>query len=184
MKKIILITMCLINICALILLFGCGRDYNIDELYMVEYNGDYTYNYVVKDINDNVLLSDEGISREPKVKVINEKLLSVSVQTGTGISTRWTIYCDVFNARISDTYYSVLGEYRENVVFVNHDNGDYSVVIQDIFNKEEYYKEIILEDASKVTDPIVDFEKLDDDKVKIVYLKGDNFLETELTIEI
>lgn len=130
------------------------------------------------------MISDKGISRKPKVNVINKDLLSISVQTGTGISTRWTIYCNVNSGKVSDTYYSVLGEYAENTVFANYNNGKHSVVIQDIFNQQQYYKEQILEDASKVTDPVIDFEKLDDDKIKIVYLKGDNFLETELIIEI
>ena len=34
-----------------------------------------------------------------------------------------------------------------------------SIAIQDIFNREQYYKEVILEDASITTDPIVDFKK-------------------------
>ena len=52
-----------------------------------------------------------------------------------------------------------------------------------IFNKGEYLKEVVLEDVSETVDPIVDYVKFDN-KIKIMYLKGNNFLETELIIEM
>ena len=183
MKKCVLVVLCFISVCILLCFSGCNKNYNINELYTITDNEDFTYDYVIKDKNNNILISDKGVSREPKINAINDNLLSISVQTGTGISTRWTVYCDVSSGKVSDTYYSVLGEYVENVVFINYDNNKFSIVIQDIFNREQYYKEVILEDASITTDPIVDFKKTDDG-VKIVYLKGNNFLETELTIDI
>lgn len=182
MKKRLIITLCLINVLVLIL-SGCDGNYDINQLYKITDNGNFTYDYVIKDRYDNILISDKNVSRKPKVNVINEDLLSISVQTGTGISTRWTIYCDVNSGNVSDTYYSVLGEYEENVVFANYDNGRHSVIIQDIFNKGEYLKEVVLEDASETTDPVVDYVKFDD-KIKIIYLKGNNFSETELIIEM
>ncbi len=181
MKRLIII---LYLIYILILFFsGCNSNYDINQLYKITDNGNFNYDYVIKDKHDNIILSDKGISREPKVNVINEDLLSISVQTGTGISARWTIYCNINNGKVSDTYYSVLGDYDAKIVFVNYDNGMHSVVIQDVFDKEKYFKEIMLEDASKVTDPVIDFVKLDD-KIRIVYLSGDNFLETERIIEM
>ena len=182
MKKRLIITLCLINV-LIVILSGCDGNYDINQLYEITDNGNFTYDYVIKDRHDNILISDKDVSRKPKVNVINEDLLSISVQTGTGISTRWTIYCDVNSGDVSDTYYSVLGEYEENVVFVNYDNGRHSVIIQDIFNKGEYLKEVVLEDVSETVDPIVDYVKFDD-KIKIVYLRGNNFLETELIIEM
>lgn len=182
MKKILTITLCLINV-LIVILYGCDGNYDINQLYEITDNGNFTYDYVIKDRHDNILISDKDVSRKPKVNVINEDLLSISVQTGTGISTRWTIYCDVNSGNVSDTYYSVLGEYEENVVFVNYDNGRHSVIIQDIFNKGEYLKEVVLEDVSETVDPIVDYVKFDN-KIKIMYLKGNNFLETELIIEM
>jgi len=182
MKKRLIITLCLINV-LIVILSGCDGNYDINQLYEITDNGNFTYDYVIKDRHDNILISDKDVSRKPKVNVINEDLLSISVQTGTGISTRWTIYCDVNSGNVSDTYYSVLGEYEENVVFANYDNGRHSVIIQDIFNKCDYLKEVVLEDVSETVDPIIDYVKFDD-KIKIVYLKGDNFLETELIIEM
>ncbi|MBR3803301.1 MAG: hypothetical protein IKK37_07665 [Clostridia bacterium] len=182
MKKRLIITLCLINV-LIVILSGCDGNYDINQLYEITDNGNFTYDYVIKDRHDNILISDKDVSRKPKVNVINEDLLSISVQTGTGISTRWTIYCDVNCGNVSDTYYSVLGEYEENVVFVNYDNGRHSVIIQDIFNQGEYLKEVVLEDVSETVDPIVDYVKFDD-KIKIMYLKGNNFLETELIIEM
>lgn len=154
------------------------------ELYQITDNEDFTYDYVIKDKNSNILISDKGISREPEINVINENLLSVSVQSGTGISTRWTIYCDVLNGNVSEAYYSVLGEYGENVAYVNYDNGTYRIVIQNIFNRELFYKETVLEDVSPVVEPVVRFEIEDNGTAKAVYLKGEDYLETEITIDL
>ena len=154
------------------------------ELYQITDNEDYTYDYVIKDKNNNVLISDKGVAREPEINVINENLLSVSVQSGTGISTRWTIYCDVLNGSVSETYYSVLGEYGENVVYVSYDGSAYRIVIQNIFNRELFYKEMVLEDSSPVVEPVVSFEILDNGTAKAVYLKGENYSETEIMIDL
>ncbi len=183
MKKRQIIILCLINI--FVLFFGaCNSDYDIDQLYKIAENGNSTYDYVIKDKNNNVLIKGKDISKEPKVNILNEDLLSISVQTGTGISTKWTIYCNVNSGKVSDAYYSVLGEVDEKVVFVKYDNGNHCVVIRDVFNKEEYFKEVVLEDTSKTTDPVVDFVKIDANKFKIVFLKGEDHTETEKIIEL
>ena len=180
MKKSLFFILCLINV---FLFLGCNSNYDINKLYTITDNDDFTYDYVIKDKDDNVLISDKGILRQPKVNIIDEEVLSISVQTGTGISTRWTIYCDVNGGVVSNTYYYVLGEYAENVVFVNYENGRHSVIIQDIFNRGKYLKEVVLDDVSETVDPVIDFVKFDD-KIKIVYLKGNNFSKTELIIKM
>lgn len=182
MKKCVCTVICFINICML-LFTGCNAKHDINELYAITDNEDFTYDYVVTDKNGHVLISDKGIAREPEVNVINEDLLSISVQTGTGLSTRWTVYCDVSSGTVSDPYYSVLGEYAQNVVFVNYDGGTYRVAVQNIFSQQPH-KEIILEDAAKVPDPVVAFEKSDDGKANVAYLKGDGHAETEIMIEV
>ena len=185
MRKSICRLLCMASACVLFFLVcGCGSDYDIYELYQVTENEDFTFDYVIKDKNDNVLLFEERISREPEINVINENLLSVSVQAGTGLSTRWTIYCDVSKRTVSDAYCSVLGEYEENVVYVNYDNGTYRIVIQNIFNRKLFYKETVLEDASLAADPVVSFEIGDNDMAKVVYLKGEDYLETEIMIDL
>lgn len=185
MKKSIYRLLSMLSACVLLsLLSGCGEDYNIHELYQITDNEDYTYDYVVKDKKNNILISNEGISRKPEINVINEYLLSVSVQAGTGLSTRWTIYCDVLNGSVSETYYSVLGEYGENVVYVSYDNGTYRIVIQNIFNRELFYKETVLEDASPVAEPVVSFAIEDNGEAKVVYLKGEAYLEAEIMIDL
>ena len=185
MKKSVYWLFSMLSACVLLsLLSGCGEDYNIHELYQITDNEDYTYDYVVKEKNNNILISEERMSREPEINIINENLLSVSVQAGTGLSTRWTIYCDVSKGTVSGAYCSVLGEYEENVVYVNYDNGTYCIVIQNIFNRKLFYRETVLEDASLAADPVVSFEIGDNDMAKVVYLKGEDYLETEIMIDL
>ena len=182
MKKIIL-CMLMISVCMFIFLSGCTEACSIDELYKVTYNNDFTYDYVIKDRSNNVLLSDKNVSRQPEITVITKDLLRISVQTGTGISTCWTVYCDVTNGKTSEPYYSVLGEEGENVVYVNYNSGTYSVVVQSMFNQEQL-REAILVDASKVADPVVSFEKTGNGKAKLIYLKGETWEETSVTIDL
>ncbi len=182
MKKRLCYLLCVMQ--CMVLLFSCNAVSDIHELYTITDNGDYTYDYVIKDKHNHVLLEDKGIIREPEIRVINNDVLSISVQTGTGISTRWTVYCDVNSGTISDTYYAVLGEYDEKVVYANYENGVHSVVVHRIFNRQQDLKKFVLEDAINRPDPIVDFEIGEDGKATIVYSKGADCAESKMTIEL
>ncbi len=68
MKKRLII-LCLIKV--LILIFsGCNGNYDINQLYKITDNGNFTYDYVIKDRHDNILISDKNVSREPRVTSI------------------------------------------------------------------------------------------------------------------
>ena len=76
MKKRLIIILILITV---LILSGCNGNYDINQLYKITDNGNFTYDYVIKDRHDNILISDKDVSRKPKVNVINEDLLSISV---------------------------------------------------------------------------------------------------------
>jgi len=152
-----------------------------EKLYTIETNGDYTYNYEIRDIRGSVLISDENISRQPVIEEVTENLLKVSVQTGIGRATRWTMYCDVVNGRVSDGFYYVLAETEDKVVCVEY-NEQYNVVVRDIFNREKIYGGTVLEDVYTV-EPIVECKKVDN-KLKIVYLKGNDYTEEEVVVQV
>lgn len=153
-----------------------------EKLYTIESNGDHTYNYEVKDIRGNVLAQDKNLSRQPVIEQVSENLLKVSVQTGVGNSTRWSMYVDVVGGRVSDGFYYVLTEISDKVVCVEY-HEQYNVVVRDIFNRDEVSGGTVLEDVYAV-EPVVECEILDKNKIRIVYLKGKDYTETELFVSI
>ena len=62
MKKRLIITLCLINV-LIVILSGCDGNYDINQLYEITDNGNFTYDYVIKDRHDNILISDKDVSR-------------------------------------------------------------------------------------------------------------------------
>lgn len=152
------------------------------KLYTIEVNSDKTYNFQVKDINGNVLVQDKNLHRQPVIEQVSENLLKISVQTGLGSSTRWSMYADVVSGCVSDGFYYVLTETADKVVCVEYYE-QYNVVVRDIFDSDVVIGGTVLEDVY-ATEPVVECEILDKNKIRIVYLKGKDYVETELFVWI
>ena len=181
-QRIYRILFCLIVCTVFISVSGCTEHYNIHDLYQVICHDDFSYDYTIKDTQGNILLSGKALNKEPVIRIINESTLSVSVQSGTGLSTHRTTYCDIVKGIVSKSFPSVLGEYANNVIFISYNSGTHSIIAQDIFGEGTFYKETVLSDIS-TSDPIVSF-KIQDDIAKIVYLKGPDYQNTEIFIAI
>lgn len=156
---------------------------SLDEFYLIESNGDYTYNYTVRDKKGNVLISDKNISKEPKVEAVSENVISLSVQTGTGLATRWTVYCNIETAQKSDVYYYVLGQYENKVVQVELNDSKYYITVHDMFDEETVYSKTALEDVHTV-EPLYDFEILNNGVARVTYLKGETYEKTEFSVDL
>ncbi len=165
-------------------LWDVYKYYNPLDMYSITKNNDLTYTYKVVDKNGNVLFSNDNATREPKVEQVNTYVLGLKVQTGTGQSTNWAVYCDVENGKVSDTFQYVLMAQGDYVIYVNYENGEHSVVVQNIFDNSKYYKEYVLENCSPVAGDIVTNAKLNGEGVAVVtYLTGKDYTETEMIIE-
>lgn len=158
---------------------GCTH---INECYQVTKNDDLTYNYIVMDKSGNILLSDTSLNREPRIEVISENTLGVTVQFGTGLSTRQTIFCDVDKGILSEIFTSVLNEYENKVIFLGYNNGVHSIIVQDIFDRDSFYKETVLNDAVG-PEPVCSLIIQENGSAEVTYHKVD-CLETEIYIEL
>ena len=106
------------------------------------------------------------------------------VQTGTGQSTNWAVYCDVENSKVSETFQYVLMAQGNYVIYANYENDEHSVIVQNIFDKSQYYKKHILTNCSPVAGDIVIGAKPNGEGIAVVtYLTGNDYKETELTIK-
>lgn len=145
---------------------------------------DKTYSYEITDYNGRVLISDKGLTKQPKREYVSTDVVGISVQTGTGLSTNWAIYCDLENSLVSETFSYVLGTLNNYVIYANYDSesGKHNITVQDIFDRSVYFETYELEDASATADVAVDYAINEDGNVVITYLKGENLTETDITI--
>ena len=162
------------------------RVIEIGDIYSITPKKDNTYSYAFTDLNGNVLFTRDDFVREPKIQPISPYVYELVTQAGTGLSTNWAIYCDVKNSKTSDIYYYVLCATEKYVLCGNCKNGEHFIVVQEIFGTdgERYYKEYKLENVSPVAADFATDCKIDKNGNAIVtYLTGDDYTETELTIE-
>jgi len=165
-------------------LWDVYKYYNPFDMYSITRNDDLTYSYKIVDKNGNVLFSKDNATREPKVEQVNTYILGLKVQTGTGQSTNWAVYCDVENSKVSETFQYVLMAQGNYVIYVNYENDEHSVIVQNIFDKSQYYKKHILTNCSPVAGDIVIGVKPNGEGIAVVtYLTGNDYKETELTIK-
>lgn len=153
------------------------------DMYSITQNEDLTYTYKVVDKNGNLLFSKDNATREPNVEEVNTYILGLKVQAGTGLSTNWAVYCDVENSKVSETFQYVLMAQGNYVIYANYENGEHSVIVQNIFDKSEYYKKHILPNCSPVAGDIVIDAKPNGEGIAVVtYLTGSDYKETKLKI--
>ena len=153
------------------------------DMYSVTRNDDFTYTYKVVDKSGSVLFSKDNTNREPKVEKINAYVLGLTTQTGTGLSTNWAVYCDVENGKVSETFQYVLMAQGDYVIYGNYENGEHIVVVQNIFDRSQYFKKYVLPDCSPVAgDIVVDVKASGDGIAVVTYLTGNDYKEKELTI--
>ena len=159
--------------------------FDISQCYSVTYNGDFTYSYQVTDQQGNVLLCDDHSTREPSIEQVNTNILGVTIQTGTGLSTNWAIYCDVEKGQISETFQYVLGAQDDYVIYVTYENGQHGIVVQDIFNEAAYYQTYLPENCSPVAaDVVIGCEFNGSGRATITYLTGEDYTEENLIIDL
>lgn len=155
-----------------------------DTFYTISTNEDLTYSYKVTDKKGNILFSDDHASREPTISQVDADVLCVSVQTGTGLSTSWAVFCNVDNGNVSEFFQYVLGAQNEYVFYVEYENGSPSVVVQNIFDSSSYRKAYTLQDCGAFADPVCDITFDGEGKATVTYLIGTETASTQTSTTI
>ncbi len=117
-----------------------AQEIGANEFCAVERNSDLTYFCEIKNSEGKVIHTLDDIPKEPEVKRVSDSVVKVSSQGGTGLSTRWTQYFNVFTGEKSDIFYYVLCETDGKVIYAEYKNGGSRIVVQDIFHKDAFYK--------------------------------------------
>ena len=140
--------------------------------YTISTNEDLTYSYKIIANNGTVLFSDDCSPREPKISQISDNIFSVTIQAGTGRSTNWAVFCDIANAKTSETFQYVLGAQDNYVFYVEFKDDHHLLVVQDIFDSSIYYKTYTLQDCSSFADPMCELTFNSKGQATITYLTG------------
>lgn len=145
-----------------------------------ESNGLFSYKIYNK--NHQAVRSVENLTKEPAIIMVNDQIISITTQGGTGIATSSTFYYDIENDLFSTEYQSVLAQYENLVVHATSS----SVIVEDIFDPNGLYQEISVfqESFSPVAFPFVKAELEDASSVTITYLAGTEYNEITETFLI
>lgn len=140
------------------------------------------YYYYIYDMNNNIIKYDGPINKKPHIKLINENIIKISVQAGTGSGTRWGYYCNIENDKVSKIYNNIYDESNGKVAYGN-ENG---IIVCDIFDNTKYFEEIncFNKPLSNMVNAIQNVTFENEYNIKISYFTGDNFIEVVETVQL
>ena len=155
----------------------------VDELYYRIWEEDGLFSSAIYDKEKQVVQLNENRTKQPDIMMVNESIVCVTEQAGTGIATSTTYFYDVENNRFSDYYTAALCQANDRLVYAESDK----VVIKDIFDDNGFYQEVthFYEPLSAAAFPFLEAEFVDDaTAVRVTYLTGEHYTETSEVFEL
>lgn len=150
---------------------------------MITQQANKKYSYEITDYKGKILDYEDNLTREPKRQKVSTDVVGISVQAGTGMSTNYAKFYDLETSEISKTFYYVIDAEDDCVVYADYRDGEHFIIVEDIFDKEQYYREYRLENVSTVAaDFVVSGGFNRKGNINITYLSGDDYTETIYTI--
>ncbi len=152
-----------------------------EEYYKITRCG-FMFSYSLYDKDKNVVKTVENIGRYPRIEMVDDMIVRVYIQAGTGITTRSTYYYDVENNRFSESYISVFDYCNGLLVHADHDK----VIVRSAFDNR-FYQEFTDFSApfSPVAFPFVDINFVEDGQsISVTYHSGDDYTEVTEIFDI
>lgn len=151
------------------------RSVSNSNIEVESYNGKDTvlYKYTIYNNQGKKVYEDDDLSKEPVIEELDNEIISIVTSAGTGLCM--VQYYDKFNDRVSDIFTNPLDLKGEKVIFFNKNK----LVVQNIFNKLNYYKEIKLNttDTADPNNAIKSAEFIDDNQIRVIYFSGTDYKE-------
>ena len=148
-----------------------NEQYKVTGISIIEKNDLYSIRIIDP---KGVLLAEYGpYGKKPTIEEVG-KLRAVSLQTGTGKATRWTIYYDPRTGQLSEPFMGVLNTNGELVVYIAP--GGKAVCVSEIFG--QYYErfEAFSEDLASTAEPFIGAElSKNDNSFSLTYLSGPDY---------
>ncbi|MBQ8183560.1 MAG: hypothetical protein IJ025_06655 [Clostridia bacterium] len=150
---------------------------------MITQEKDKTYSYEITDYKGKILDYENNLRPRPERLCVDTDVVGISVQMGTGLSTNYAKFYDLETGEISKIFYYVIDVEDDCVVYADYRDGEHFIIVEDIFDKDQYYREYRLENVSPVVaDFVVSGGFNRKGNINITYLSGDDYTETIYTI--
>lgn len=151
-------------------ILSSGKNHKLFDL-TEEYIPEYLYEIYN---NSGEIVKSETMVEFPTITYPSGSLLSIEWGAGTGVYL--AEYYDINKDLFSDTYQCPLAVQGYKVAYVEHSDDfiDGKLVISDIFDRANYYKEFYLDDMSSITTPVSKVEFIDQKEVKVSYFMGED----------
>ena len=145
---------------------------DISHLYQIE-EADEDYKLTIRSRGGNIIFNEQ-YGAEPIVQIVDDDTLLIICGKGD-----WHIctFVNVDTGLVSEGFDDISAWNSEMVVYAVWQDGTYKVVVQDIYNKSDYYMEIE-RDFSPMAVPhfiIKEATFLDDSTLEMKYYCGENF---------
>lgn len=157
--------------------------YDISNTYVVYEKEDYYYEVIIKQYDGKVIISEEYHCLEPIVQEIDKDMLTVTVGRGDYWVTR---FINVRDGVVSEGFGNMVAYSHDKVVYPAYKDGDMKIIVQDIFDENKYYYEIIRDYAPVAVGKymIIDAKFLDDTTLYLKYYRGEEWEEVEEIIDL
>ena len=154
--------------------------------YQIYKNADNTYRVVFRDADGKTLKEENNIPKQPIPETLNadKGAYALSWATGDGPNDFMTVYYNVLTGQVSDTFPAARGCDGVRVAYGSEDQT--KIIVQDLFDKEAYYKEYTLENAYTKGDDIIISGRLqaDNKTVVISYFSGGGDTTQHTTVNL
>ena len=155
--------------------------YDISRTYTINQN-ESGYEVVIRKYNGKIII-DEEIEVEPVIKVVGKNTLTLALLAGNYSERK---FINVKDGRMSDYFGDVVAYSSDKVVYPTFDQGTMKIIVQDIYNRDNYYLEIIRDYITAATgiEIISDVYFLDDETLYLTYFSGENYDEITEIIDL
>lgn len=164
----------------------CGKEdlqiFSEEKHYKVFSLQQFKYTYQIFDKSKNIVY-EETVNTFPEISMIGDEIVSWRINKGTGL-----VQCRYYSIKrdsVSNEFYYVATVSNEFIAYIKADDGfdNRKLVVQNIFDKEDLYKEYTL-NFSQCDTPVLEASFLDEDKfLKIIYLSEESEVEKVLKVK-
>lgn len=142
---------------------------------------DSIFLYTIYNNDNKIVKEDFHYGTEPFVTYIDEE--TIQIQLSAGSNMFYCIYYDIINDRLSEAFESPILVKHGKVLYIDHNNTPVSLIIQDIYNQNEFFEEYFLNFSHSVS-PIINAEFIDEQNLYLLYQEGEFFTKNEIILKV